>query len=552
MSNEQNTITVTTHVGRNLLSQAALFKTPASVVWEYVVNSLQYVDPGVSPKVAVQIDIGNGRIDISDNGRGMDSTDLNNFFRMHGENIDRLAGRVGRGKFGTGKSAAFGIANELAVDTVRDGTRNVVSLSRQVIKRSDGREIPISWIIRENPSSEQNGTTVSIVNLHIKKLKTAAIIDYVERHLQAFRSSNPEVAIGNHVCVYREPEIDEEFTFEPTPSQRAILNDTRLFVKVSRIPLAKENVGIAVTAGFGNLVAMESAGVEQKECGNFLFGDIDVPELEASNSPLEPYDSTRSLNLNPQHPVVKVLVGFIGSKLEEIRGTLVRRTKEARKTELHRRLFLEADQIAKLLNKDFQGITERLGKIHATSERSRAVGTQSVGDGDDEWVSGDQQAGTLNKRRKTSKNGSPNGKPNDGDGDKVPPDIPYPGVPDEEGDNTVEPVARGSGRLKRPKGGFSVEYKNLGKDEGRSFYDSESLTIFINLDNRLVKTALGDGGIDNIAFRRLSYEIAFSEYAMGLGYEIWRNDPHIPADDLLYEVRSTINRISDSATQLYM
>ena len=136
--------------------------------------------------------------------------------------------------------------------------------------------------------------------------------------------------------------------------------------------------------------------------------------------------------------------------------------------------------------------------------------------------------------------------------DKVPPDIPYPGVPDEEGDNTVEPVARGSGRLKRPKGGFSVEYKNLGKDEGRSFYDSESLTIFINLDNRLVKTALGDGGIDNIAFRRLSYEIAFSEYAMGLGYEIWRNDPHIPADDLLYEVRSTINRISDSATQLYM
>ena len=40
------------HVGRDVLAQAAQFKTEAASVWEYVVNSLQYVDPGVQPGAA--------------------------------------------------------------------------------------------------------------------------------------------------------------------------------------------------------------------------------------------------------------------------------------------------------------------------------------------------------------------------------------------------------------------------------------------------------------------------------------------------------------------
>ena len=35
---------------------------------------------------------------------------LKDFWTLHGENQDRLAGRPGRGRFGTGKAAAFGIA----------------------------------------------------------------------------------------------------------------------------------------------------------------------------------------------------------------------------------------------------------------------------------------------------------------------------------------------------------------------------------------------------------------------------------------------------------
>ena len=47
--------------------------------------------------------------------------------------------------------------------------------------------------------------------------------------------------------------------------------------------------------------------------------------------------------------------------------------------------------------------------------------------------------------------------------------------------------------------------------------------------------------LKNLGFVDLSYEIAFSEYVMALGCELLEQDPNVPADDLLYEVRSSLN-----------
>ena len=135
---------VRSHVSRDLLQSAALFKNDHLAAWEYVSNGLQYVDPGVSPVVRVKLDNKKKRIAINDNGRGMSFADLQNFFVMHGENVDRKAGRVGRGMFGTGKSAAFGIAETLVVTTVREGKRTKVSLARTDIEgMSDDSPIPV-------------------------------------------------------------------------------------------------------------------------------------------------------------------------------------------------------------------------------------------------------------------------------------------------------------------------------------------------------------------------------------------------------------------------
>ena len=74
-----DTIAVTSHTARDLEQSAGLFKTDKAVIWEYVVNGLQYVDPGVSPVVRVNLDSKAKKIVIQDNGRGMDVADLHNF-----------------------------------------------------------------------------------------------------------------------------------------------------------------------------------------------------------------------------------------------------------------------------------------------------------------------------------------------------------------------------------------------------------------------------------------------------------------------------------------
>lgn len=111
--------------------------------------------------------------------------------------------------------------------------------------------------------------------------------------------------------------------------------------------------------------------------------------------------------------------------------------------------------------------------------------------------------------------------------------------------------AGGQGQRKRPRGGFSVDFRNLGDEEDRSLYDSPAITIIINKDHPVVAAALKHDGIESISFRRLSYEIAFSEYAIALSYEMVNRDPAMPADDVLYDIRATLKRITRTAAPLY-
>ena len=273
---------VVTHVGRDLLSSAAAFKNEAAAVWEYVVNSLQYTDPGNDPVVQVDVHPRNRTIIVSDNGRGLDDDSLQHFFTMHGENLERQEGRIGRGKFGTGKSAAFGVGNEFEIDTVRSGKRNVVKLTREMIERSAGEEIPLSWLIRNEAVDSPNGTTITISDVFLKPLLVKPIIEYIERHLVAYRGSKPKVAVNEHFCEYREPEVVSEHEFLAPKDQFELLDGVSLTVKTSRAPLPRDEWGISITAGTGNLVAKEDCGVCSKEYGNYLFGDVDAARARNS------------------------------------------------------------------------------------------------------------------------------------------------------------------------------------------------------------------------------------------------------------------------------
>jgi hypothetical protein len=538
-------IVVTSHVGRDVLAQAAQFKTEASAVWEYVVNSLQYVDSGIQPNVEVSVK--RGSIVISDNGSGMDEDSLRHFFTMHGENLERRAGRMGRGKWGTGKSAAFGIANSLLVDTVRGGRRNVVELTRAAIEASSGKAIPLDWRIQNEDANVPNGTVVTIEDLVVTRIDKSVIIEYIERNLSAFRAVTPRVAVNSHVCEYHSPPVRTAYSFTPNEKQAPILGPVQLTINASTKPLRDWETGIAVLAGPGNLVAIERGGVDHKEFGNYLFGEIDVPALETFETPLEPFDASRSLTLNPRHPVVAMLVGFIGSKLESVRQELVAAEREAQAQEEARRLAKHGSDLADVLNEDFTSQMQRLRDIRAATSRpgSAAALQGGAGGGDQEpdlWIEGLDVPGELDTPHSDARTGNGTGRPA--------PVIPRVGHPDEEGAAVVSP-AGGTGQRKRPQGGFSVDFRNLGEDEDRSMYDSNAMTIIINKDHPVVAAALRREGIESISFRRLSYEIAFSEYAIALSYEMVTRDPAMPADDVLYDIRATLKRITRAAAPLY-
>ena len=237
---------VTSHVGRDLLQSAQLFRHEHAVVWEYVSNGLQYKDPATKPTVVVKVDVKAKIIHIRDTGRGMLISDLQRYFQMHGENLDRKHGRPGRGYFGTGKSAEFGIANILRISTVKDGRLSRVQLTRQDIDaHQDGEEIPIQILERETRIRAPNGTLVEIEDIFLKQMDIPSMIRHIERHIAHWPDAT--VIVNNHECQFSEPDINREFHFSTrgTPYE-STLGEAQLTIKVAKAPLDDEFRGVAI------------------------------------------------------------------------------------------------------------------------------------------------------------------------------------------------------------------------------------------------------------------------------------------------------------------
>ena len=357
-------IFVKSHVARDVLQNGAIFKTDKLVVWEYVANSLQYVEPGRVPTVKVTIDNKKKRIVVADNGRGMDWPGLANFFVMHGENADRKEGHPGRGRFGTGKSAAFGIADVLRITTVKAGLKSQVELRREDLLAIGSTDaIPVRTREKEVISDEPNGTVVEIENVHLKTLDHAGVSQYIERHLARW-PKGATVYVNNHECEFIEPPVSKEFAIKPYEELRQKLGETQLVLKVSKVPLEEDLRGVSI---YSNSVWHETtlAGSEGREMAQYIFGEIDVPALDDEADPIAAFDLTRSMRLNPNSEIVKALYQFIGQHVERIRRDLVEADKQRRATEDARKLARQADDIARLINDDFESFRQRLAKVKA-------------------------------------------------------------------------------------------------------------------------------------------------------------------------------------------
>ena len=549
----QQPLRVVSNTARDILQSAALFKTLKNAVWEYVSNSLQYVDIGISPKVSVTIDQAQKRVIIADNGRGMDGAGVQNLFTMHGHNIDRQAGKPGRGNFGTGKSAAFGVGTKLTVYTVHDEKKTVVSLALEDIKKAEAQgnvsSVPLKTLEYEAPTTEANGTVVTIEGIKVK-CNVDDVIEFIERHLaHGFKDS--EVIVNSHVVQYEEPPSVKEYHFTPTGEALAAIGPVQLVIKVSPSPLDEGRRGVDVTS-HGVLYETTLGSCEGKEMAQYLFGEVEVPTLCLENREPNPaFTMARDMKLNLENDLVQAVHTFISVHLEDVRREQVADERARRQSEEAKRLQRQADDIAKLLNEHFAEYSDKVRRRNSTvsdlkkdrgeddepSEGSKAVVTVFGGDEAVEVV-GTQGVGD----------------PVGGGGGPVGPDNPREqrDAPRVEQNPDGDPLGQWQPAEKTPRrggGGFAVTFKNLGEDENRAKYDRDTRTIFINLDFPQIAEGM-KAGQESVEFKRLANEVAIAEYAMALCTELITTSEFFHPSDVLFEIRSTINRIHRRATQL--
>lgn len=539
-------ITVSSHVARDFLQNADYFSTMPKVVWEYVSNALD--NPKEGQPVVVDVKITPERVVLSDNASGMDREDLLRFFQMHGRNIQRQRGRVVRGRFGTGKSAAFGIARTLRMETRKNGNYNVVELRRESIeKASDGKPFAVEEVVSNAATDEEDGTTVIIIRLlDPKRLEIDETRRYIERHLGRNQQSH-RVLINGHQCEFQEPVSIHTYEFQAPSHVRDRIGPVHLTVKVAPSPLDAESNGIDVLA-HGLWHDTTLGDLQRQGSARRLFGEATCDLLETWEGEPSPFDNTRNNTLNRANPVVATLLGWVSFELRKIVADLDEGERQRKKTEEARKLAREAQRLSRALNEDFRELQRQLAKIRSDQERLPASGhSQHTEDLIGPLTDPADPDATLLPGGGNLPTDLQQAGPFPGDGHRglsgASGDQPGPGVSLLPGEQTGAPHKK----IKRSRASstFTIEFVNETAERERSHYDRETRTIFVNLDHpQLVAARSIHPDIDSEGFRQIAYEVAFVEYALALMTEEAYRDVAMDPHDVLFDVRRTVNRVA--------
>jgi hypothetical protein len=532
-------VEVKSHISRDFLQNAAYFNTLPKVIWEYVSNSLDNGKEGIPTTVIVQINKDEGIITIADNGTGMTRSDLERFFTMHGENIQRLKGKKVRGRFGTGKSAAFGIARQLEIETRKGKKVNVVSLNIDDIKKaSSGEPFFVNDLVIDQITQDDDGTIVTIKELIISKFEIENTITFIEKHLARYHIK-ASVIINGHECKFKEPPSVCEYKIRAPFEIEHFIGTPDLIIKVAPFSLGPDEKGIDILSD-GIWHETTLGDVDGRELSDRLFGEIEVPLLEKAEDDITPFDNTRNNLLNRANSRVVVLIAWISQELEKVRAELLKKEKEKKKSEQAQRLHVEAQRMAHILNDDFNKLMDELELSKKITEK-RKTKVDEVNTNTGEILPGD---GDLLSQWQQS--GQPHG---DGTRGNNPPgegDVPRNGPSLIPGDSLGAPKQIIDGKKKNRSGLFSIEFDNLTEDHERSSYKANEHVILINLDHPQVAFALKESGgsLDSIHFLSTVYEIATVAYAQTIPFERMLQGDQVDVGDALFSVSDTIDRIT--------
>lgn len=524
------TIQVQLDAGRSILQTAAQFSDPSRAIWEYVVNSLENRESPSNCIINISIKNTNKTICISDNSNGMDLEELTNFWVVSKDNrkFNKKKGNwIKRGMFGTGKLSAFGIGNELIVETVKNGIKNSTQLDRQTLQKAKSNDIKTKTIFYQEKVNEKNGTKIFINDLNIK-IKQEDIIKYIERHTAHLRNQGIKIAVNSSVCQFKPLDITNTYIFPSEGAVKERYGEFEFKVEVSRSPLEKFEMGAQIFSD-NDLIGQETCGVSEKEYGNLIKGEVDILGLKEPIDNIQPFDQTRSLVLNKEHKGVMELIIFLGQKLEKVRKEESERRKIQKETSNSQRMSKITDDLTNKLSNHWEKIQKTLNEVRLGTNQNIETIFSEIGEDQniEALMSGEEISSQENELLRVGENI-----------ENISP-VSDPQKSLEKSDEGALNSKKTTGKSSKRKGSaFKVDHQPLGAEHDRSRYNKEELTILVNTDHPTVKACLKscNEDVEHANFQRIIYEIAFREFEHAVAQEKIDQDENIEAFDLLYEM----------------
>lgn len=535
-------------VSNDLKQNADQIGSVAKALTEFVWNSVQYQPEGQTAEVTVVITRNRaGGIDeayIVDNGRGMSAADLQTFFTMHAENQDRLLGKVGRGRFGTGaKAAAMAVADEMVVDTVKDGERTIATLRRDALTAGSS-EIPIPSTTTR--AEKPNGTRVILRHFRLKRFKEEAARSYLLRALGRTLVTH-KVTWNTEPLIYSEPAHRTEWVLEPPEEYLPQIGNVQLCIRLSENWLPDLERGITITA---NEVAHECnflGDYGNSPYAGRIFGHVDVPLLENEDEEGRPaYTADRTMMLNRENLRVVALLSWVNDAVgdivkaleadekaqqDRVREEQLRKTAKTIEEALNRRLARAFENMERRVNLKASASPSPIGLDVQNSDLCTTAEVSSGEQGEQEYIRDDKsklrwrEAGETEKGdfkvRENERNPVHDG------GERGEDDREANAIQDPQGEKGAESrdTKQGSRKRLQPKGSFRVIPKPMGPDAPRAHYAAAYMTIYVNTEHPQIAAT---GSESCIEFKILLAECAASEFALALtAMRIDNGDPDV-------------------------
>lgn len=547
---------VTSNVARDMLATADEFGSVPKMVVEYASNGLDNPNDPAQP-VTVQVEVrkyGSARtVTIADNGCGMDDAALREFFVMHRENAQRQRGRRARGRFGTGKSAGFGVGTSVLIETVNEHRRWRVELTSEELRAAAKENRPPSPRTSADGEATDaaNGTTVTVTGIR-KPATPAAIANELRRRLGRQLENHRVYVAGERVHLL-EPEAAHTWVFssgDDADAAGVLGPDLTCTVEaVASGETVDEAIrGVVVTSRDVPVGQYQAAG----DLANRLYGLCEVPALDEDTSTPGPFTDRRDLTLNLDNELAAAVEGWVRRCLEaatrELHALERERLQRARDAELQNAATRAEAVLNEHYRTDFRSTAGTANPGGAAGLASRTGGGELRSDDEASLVTPDRDgpAGYQPDQRDPSGHAVGGGDEDTGaapNEEQVTPSgsSERPRARDPLGDGRGEPVTQaGERRRRRSGGGFVIDYSNAGSGAPRAaFYESE-LTIVINLDHPLLAAVHGDRDL----FQGLAFTVAAEEYAQATATQLLATKQLEDAYDALQYERATMDKLS--------